>query len=392
MLTSSSSGQLDPKPDPSRRCLKLEHWPAADRRAWEEAVTPGGLLDEAGLAAHWRPATLKSVQDAYWRWLTFLTRQGYLDPEAGPAERLTPDRLRAFIAELQATVAPLTVRNRVRDLTEALRVMAPETDFSYLSRARARLKARSRLVRNKRAQVRSSRDLVGLGLELMRKAERGEAARPLWRAALFRDGLMILMLACRPLRRASFAGLQLGRHLVRRGEVYVLLLEEHETKNHRRFEQPLPRALTPLIERYLDHYRPRLLGSGLEEATVEMMEREDHLWISWRGEPLAETGIYACIVARTRAAFGTAIPPHRLRDSAVTSLGETDPELVRLAPTLLHHADQRIAEMHYNQARDGQAVALWQDYVRAERQKARRSAQSGNARDGRGSTLKTTSR
>ena len=40
-------GKLDPKADPTRRCLKLEHWPATDRRAWEVAVAPGGLLAEA---------------------------------------------------------------------------------------------------------------------------------------------------------------------------------------------------------------------------------------------------------------------------------------------------------------------------------------------------------
>jgi hypothetical protein len=308
------------------------------------------------------------VQDAYGRWLTFLDRSGRLDPDATPAGRLTPDRLRAFVAELQDTVAPLTVRNRVRDLAEALRVMAPAADLSYLQRARARLKARARPVRNKRAQVLPSRDLVRLGQELMERAERGEAARALWDAAMFRDGLMILMLACRPIRRRSFAGLRLGRHLVRRGEVYVLLLEEHETKNHRRFEQPLPPALTPLIARYLEHYRPQLLEEGINRKPgKEGAESEDHLWVSWRGEPLAETGVYASITSRTKAAFGTAIPPHRFRDSAVTSLGETDPELVWLAPALLHHADRRIAEQHYDQAHDTRAVGLWQDFVLAER-------------------------
>ncbi|EYD76040.1 hypothetical protein Rumeso_02469 [Rubellimicrobium mesophilum DSM 19309] len=374
---------LDPKSDPSRRCLKPEHWPAGDRQAWAAAVAPGTLLEEGGLAAHWRPATRKSVQDAYGRWLTFLDRHGWLDPDVGAAERLTPDRLRAFIAELQATVAPLTVRNRVRDLSEALRVMAPGADLSVLRRVRAKLKARSRPVRNKRAQVVPSRDLVGLGQALIQKAERGEAARPLWKAALFRDGLIILMLACRPLRRASFAGLRLGRHLVRRGEVYVLLLDEHETKNHRAFEQPLPPALTPLIERYLEYYRPVLLSGG-ETRTEAQVETQDHLWISWRGKPLAETGGYAAVIQRTKAAFGTAIPPHRFRDCAVTSLGETDPELVRLAPALLHHADRRTAERHYDQARDAQAVSLWQDYVQAERQAAREALRSGAGHADRG--------
>ncbi len=364
------AGRIDPKNDPARRCRKLPDWPEADRHAWEAAITPGGLLDETGLVAHWRPATRKSVQDAYGRWLTFLDRAGGLGAGTAPAERLTSDRLRGFIAELQATVAPLTLRNRIRDLEQALRVMAPSSEFPYLRRARARLKARGRPVRSKRAQIRPSRDLLQLGLDLIRRAEHGEVARPLWRAALYRDGLMILILTCRPLRRGNLAGLRLGQHIVKRDGTYVLLLEESETKNHRRFEQPLPEALTPVIERYLARYRPRLLGES----------EDDHLWISWRGAPLAESGVYACVMARTKAAFGIGIPPHRFRDCAVTSLGETDPELVWLAPALLHHADRRIAEAHYDQARDTAAVGLWQRHLQDRRLSAKAAARERGRR------------
>lgn len=79
-------------------------------------------------------------------------------------------------------------------------------------------------------------------------------------------------------------------------------------------------------------------------------------------------------MARTRAAFGIGIPPHRFRDCAVTSLGEIDPELVWLAPALLHHADRRIAEMHYDQARDTTAVSLWQRHLQDRRRSARAAA------------------
>ena len=77
--------------------------------------------------------------------------------------------------------------------------------------------------------------------------------------------------------------------------------------------------------------------------------------------------VYHAIVSRTQEAFGTAIPPHRFRDSAATSMGETDPELVWLAPMLLHHADRRIAPAHYDQARDKHAIGLSQAHVRATR-------------------------
>jgi integrase len=334
----------------------------ADRAAWEAAVAGGSLLDYGGLAARWRETTRKTVRDAYGRWLTFLELNGWLDPMAQPAERLSRERLRAFIADLQQDVAQITVRNRITNLAEALRVMEPDADFPFLQRARARLKARARPARNKRQQIVPIRDLFLLGLELTKSAEQADIAREVWRAALYRDGLMIMILACRPIRRRTVAAMRLGRHLVKCGTAHLIALDESETKNHRRYEQPLDAALTAFIDRYLDHYRPQLLGGS----------EDDHLWISWRGRPMSDFVVYASIVARTKAAFGVAVPPHRFRDSAVTSMGEENPELIWIAPALLHHADRRIAEKHYDQARDAKAVRAWQSHVRARRKTAMR--------------------
>lgn len=170
------------------------------------------------------------MQDAYGRWLTFLALNGWLDPDAGPADRLTMERLRAFIAELEREVAPITVRNRITNLAEALRVMAPGADFPWLRRARARLKAGARPSRDKRRQIVPIRDLFLLGLELMERAERGDCPREVWRAALYRDGLMITMLACRPIRRGSLAAMRIGEHLVKNGDAYQIALDETVTK------------------------------------------------------------------------------------------------------------------------------------------------------------------
>src|SRR5215218_1158951 len=119
----------DPKSDPRRRCQKLPDWPVADRAAWEAAVTSKGLLEEGGLAAGWRETTKKAALDAYGRYLTFLAFRGELDDDAKSAERLNEDCLRAYIEELQAQVAPITLRNRITYLHEALRVMVPDVEF-----------------------------------------------------------------------------------------------------------------------------------------------------------------------------------------------------------------------------------------------------------------------
>jgi hypothetical protein len=64
------------------------------------ARLPGGLIDDTGLAASWRPKTLRTVMAAHTRWLAFLALNGLLDPNLDPGDRLTPCRLRAYIKEL----------------------------------------------------------------------------------------------------------------------------------------------------------------------------------------------------------------------------------------------------------------------------------------------------
>jgi len=54
----------------------VEQWPQADQAAWARARTPGGLLDDDGDAAEWRPATIKSALGAYGRFLAYLERIG----------------------------------------------------------------------------------------------------------------------------------------------------------------------------------------------------------------------------------------------------------------------------------------------------------------------------
>jgi integrase/recombinase XerD len=182
---------------------------------------------------------------------------------------------------------------------------------------------------------------------------------------------MILILTCRPLRRRNVAAMVLGQHLVRQGYQYVLKFDEDETKNRRPFEQPLAPQLSPIIDRYLEHYRPKLLGA----------ETSEHVWISWRGKPLTDCVIYASLVARTREAFGFAVPPHRFRDSVVTSLCEDHPDQIWLAATLLHHADHCTAEKHYNQAQDMSAVRSWQEHVATHRKAARRGRRRSVSKD-----------
>ena len=59
-------------------------------------------------------------------------------------------------------------------------------------------------------------DLLRLGETLMAEASQQSTTR--LRAMQFRDGLIIALLAARPLRLRNLAGLELDRTLTRRGE------------------------------------------------------------------------------------------------------------------------------------------------------------------------------
>jgi len=335
---------------PERRCMPLDEWPSLDRVAWAAAVHVGGLLDDSGLAAHWRQLSKNSVVAAYGRYLTFLALRGWLDPAASPGARLTPDWLRSYISELTEQVAPITLAGRIRNLAEALRVMTPGRSYPFLQRARYRLKARAHARKDKRRRLVPSADLLRLGLNLCAQAEHGRFACDYHRAARYRDGLIIALLAARPLRRSNFAALRLGHHVTKAGGGYQLRFEGAETKNHRPYATSISPDLTPYIERYLDHFRPILLAT----------HTDDHLWIVWGGRPLGDAALYGVVTRHTAKAFGRAISPHLFRDCAVTSLGAESPEHVRIGMSLLHHADPRTTEKHYDQALADHAVDKFQ--------------------------------
>lgn len=349
----------DHKSDPRRRCLKLEYWPSVDRAAWLDAIAYRGLLEVGGAAASWRNITKKAVLDSYGRWLTFLELNGWLDENETPAERFTEDRLRSYITDLEVSVAPITCRNRITNLSEALRVMAPEMDQTVLRRARARLKTRARPVRNKHEQIVPADHLLRLGFDLMRRAEHEDAPRQVWRAAMYRDGLTIAILACRPIRRRNLASMRLDYHLSKRGTSYYISFSSAETKNRRTFDQPLSPHFTEYIDRYVQQFRPLLL-SGKDS---------DRVWISWRAQPMSDASLYGAIISRTKTVFGVGIPPHRFRDNAVTTLSRTHPASIHIAKALLHHSDYATSETYYNQARDTEAVRAWHTSLRELRRK-----------------------
>src|SRR4051794_30092466 len=181
----------DPKKDPTRRCLPFTEWPPADREAFTAATRLGDPFEGSGLAAHWRADTRRKVVSAYGRWLTFLQLGGALDWHSAPAARINIDLLRSYVHQLRTQVSSVTLAGRMTDLQQALRVMVPRREFSYLNRAQQLLSARARPSRDKRRKYVSPSIVFEHTLALLDRIDGESWRREIWRACRFRDALLV---------------------------------------------------------------------------------------------------------------------------------------------------------------------------------------------------------
>jgi site-specific recombinase XerD len=348
--------------------LPVERWPAADQALWGRANRAGDPFEEDGRAAHWTEKTRRQVAKDYGRFLFWLAGNGLLDAHAAPAARLTPARLQAYLAHLQATgMASTSLLSRFLALRQALGALDPEADLALPARLCARLKARAVPRRQKHLKLADPAALIDAALaEYDALTPTGQT--PAMRACNHaRDALMLALLAHRPLRLASFAGLRLGRNLVRTQSQARLLLSAAETKEKRPYECMLPDDLLPYLDHYLAEIRPRLLRG----------QSDDHLWVSMRGTPLSESAVYYQIVKITRRLLGYPINPHLIRDCVLTALAADAPESVRAGARILGHRDLATGEEHYNHATTASAQHAYFKVIAAHRRNA--SATTKNA-------------
>jgi integrase/recombinase XerD len=279
-----------------RRCRPVDQWPQSDRQRWQTALQPGDLLEQGGCRAEHSRYSNRAIEKGYGRWLAWLDREGLLDDRALPADRITPDRVKAYAEHLQGENASGTVIARLIELKVTAAIMDPGRDWSWIYRMASVIRARHKPARPKRPRLVPIEELFGLGLNLMARAE--TEATPLRGFTTYRDGLMIALLASRPLRLRNLTGLTLGRTLVRRGEVWWIQIPAAETKTKVPIELPWPEVLAPQLEIYLAHYRSAIValrGTGVAS---------DALWLSLYGPPMTDNAIYIRIVARTREELG----------------------------------------------------------------------------------------
>ena len=319
------------------RSLPLERWPTAERAAWQEACRPSVQLKRGGAASHFRPVVQYDLARRYGYFLDFLSRSGRPDMVAAAGAQVTPPNVEAYVNELKARVSSVTVYGSIQKLRRFVQLIAPARDIGWLIAIERELTTEKR-PRPKWSRFVRTDILVDAGLTLMAEAE--IAKRPnLTRARMFRNGLMIALLAYCPIRSKNFAALEIDRSFVNVDGTWWIVLTAAETKEKRADERPLPEELTSAIEHYLEVHRP-VLARGNTRA----------LWLAIDGKPMSYASIAELIPETTRMTVGVSVSPHMFRTAGATTLATRAGDKPHAGSALLHHRPGSTTQENYNRA------------------------------------------
>jgi integrase len=183
------------------------------------------------------------------------------------------------------------------------------------------------------------------GERLMKRADDSPHLPPCRRAKLFRDGLMLALLAVCPIRLKNVAALRIGTSLRKEHDTWFIALVAAETKAKRFDERKIPKYLTPAIERYLSVYRKPARGN------------ETALWIGYHRRPLGYSGVERSLTDAARSQLSIALSPHLFRDCAASTLYRHAGQQPGLAAAILQHTDPRVTERHYNRSQTASFAA-----------------------------------
>jgi len=335
-------------------CVPPVEWSLSDREALDAAFQAGGPLDPAGALGHLSEPRKTDVLKGYGRWLGFLANVSADGDFSSGLDHMSRENLSAFIAQLESYLAPYSVAGYVIRLATAVRAMKPDHEMEYLDNASSYLWRTAKPKHDKRKRLKPTCELYELGFDLMQPAL--VVMDPISAAAMFRDGLMIALLAARPVRLANLATIEINRHLERQGEEYWLIFPPAEVKTRRHLEFPLPWDLIEPLQVYLSQHRPILMTRNGRWNT----KPHDGLWVSAHGSKLSAGTIEKLIGKHTHERFGHSINPHLFRDAAATSIAIEDPDHVGIVTAILGHSTFRTSERYYNQATSLEAARRFQ--------------------------------
>ena len=251
----------------------------------------------------------------------------------------------------------MTLAQSIYKISRVAHYLAPGRDWRWLRRVVRRLELRAK-PRDKRNDVVPIKELFQLGLPANGSGrEKPPSATNSFRALLYRDGLIIALLAADPLRLANITALEIGRTLIKDGTTWSVNIPAEETKARRLHLAVLPDWSARCIDRYVQHYRTFFSNA----------ESTNRLWLSQDGRPLTADGLYRLVCKRTLDAFGKRVNPHLFRSCLATSTAVHHGAHIGLAMTVLDHTSIEVTGRYYNQAKMIDAVRAYQEILLADK-------------------------
>ena len=307
-----------------RRQLPPEEWPIVDRQRWDAACAIRDPLAPKGRAAHLSLAS-KKIRAAMWgNYLAFLESTGELKSTEVPEDRVGLDRLTRYIENLMTRVRASTMAHMIIELSLFLGAIAPDRDWSWIRRHPGM---------PSQAEIRASRkpivapDTAKALAAALDFCDGAAALGPSPTTAIrFRNGTLMAILICFALRLKNLAEMTLGKHLVLY-PTHLRVVFDGTVKNQEVIDTLVPDWIAEYVRRYLDVYRPLLLGCTEDHGSV---------WVNIDGAPLKYTAI-GHVVTEWTAKVGDATHAHAFRHGLATMLMEQDPRNIGIAASALAH-------------------------------------------------------
>ena len=336
--------------NPETAVMKIADWPQADRTFFEKSLVKHDPFSDEGQRADHREISNQKVAKGYGRYLTFLKRH---HPEilVGPVEdRITHDLVKSFVENLVSVGnRKMTILDRLQELHSIAVILAPTRSFRFIKDFEARIRARMSDKEKPEQRFVTADELLALGFNLMEGA--AAQSTPRLQAIDFRDGLIIALLALRPMRRKNFAALKLDHNIVKRNGLWRIVLHSDETKTHVHSDVEWPSDLVQALEIYLEVHRPVLMAiKGRWQKPID-----DALWVSSNGSPLTQMAFYQQVTKRTEDHLGKSINPHQFRHIAASTMAMEKPVHVRASASILGHSSFQTTEDYYIKAQHAQA-------------------------------------
>lgn len=189
----------------------------------------------------------------------------------------------------------------------------------------------------------------------------------------YRDGLIIALLAQRPLRVKNLLGIEIGVQLRYSGRRARLSFAGTETKTSKPIERSWPPDLLPPLARYLAELRPILLASTTPRNPAWPGQPAGaHLWVALGGTALSPGGLAKALRRHTTQKFGHYINAHTFRAIAASTVIQAAPGRIDMAQALLNHSKPSTTEAYYVLTDPRLPLRPYHDLIAALRKTARR--------------------